>query len=172
MLPKGSFLYSLRRRSPMPGFLCGTPEMPWKKAFLPPDFGDAHPSDPRLHVQFYAYFFRDTTLAPDNQERRTLPMRCLSLLAVLGFLALGCAHGPPSVSTPSSTASFPLPVTLVAYDPGQTPPYFPALVAKSEDGSGEGRGDLSADAETGSQTLWSLSTGSCSTSTTSCTSGF
>jgi phospholipid-binding lipoprotein MlaA len=130
--------------------------MRWKKTFLPPDFGGAHPSDPRLHVQFYAYYFRDTTLAPDNQERRTLSMRCLSLLAVLGFLALGCAHRPPPVSAPSSTASFPLPVTLVAYDPGQTPPYFPALVAKSEDVNGEGRGDLSADAEAGEERMLTI----------------
>ena len=62
MLPKGPFSEYLRRCSPLPAFLCGTPEMRWKKTFLPPDFGGAHPSDPRLQVQFYAYYFRDTTL--------------------------------------------------------------------------------------------------------------
>ena len=36
--------------------------MRWKKTFPPPDFGGAHPSDPRLHVKFYAYYFGDTTL--------------------------------------------------------------------------------------------------------------
>jgi hypothetical protein len=65
MVPKGPFAEYLRRRSPLPAFLCGTPEMRWKKTFLPPDFappGRGHLSDPRLHVQFYAYYFRDTTL--------------------------------------------------------------------------------------------------------------
>jgi hypothetical protein len=46
----------------LPAFLCGTPGMPWKETFFPPDFGGAHPSDPRLHVQFYADYFGDTTL--------------------------------------------------------------------------------------------------------------
>jgi len=54
----------LRRRSLLPAFLCGTPEMRWKNTFFPPDFGGAHPSDPRLHVKFYAYYFRDMKLGP------------------------------------------------------------------------------------------------------------
>jgi len=75
-------------------------------------------------------------------------MRVLSLLAVLpAFLAVGCAHGPSPVSSPSPTPSFHAPVALVAYDPGQTPPHFPELVVKSESGSDPQRGDPSDEAE-------------------------
>ena len=36
MLPKGPFLEYLRRGSPLPAFLCGTPEMRWTEGlFLP-----------------------------------------------------------------------------------------------------------------------------------------
>jgi hypothetical protein len=45
-----------------PAFLCGTPEMPRKETFFPPDFGGAHRSDPRLQVNFYGYYSGDTTL--------------------------------------------------------------------------------------------------------------
>jgi hypothetical protein len=61
MLPKGPFSRYFRRRSPLPAFLCGTPEMRAKKIFRPPDFGGAHPSDPRLQLKFYAYYFGDPT---------------------------------------------------------------------------------------------------------------
>ena len=60
----------LRRRSPLPAFLCGISEMPWKKTFLPPDFGGAHRSDPRLHVQFYAYYFGDAALGAVHESPR------------------------------------------------------------------------------------------------------
>jgi len=81
-------------------------------------------------------------------------MRCLSLLAVLlAFLAAGCAHRPSPLSSPSSTASFHLPVAIVAYDPGPTPRHFPALVVKSESESDEKRGDLLDGAEAGEERM-------------------
>jgi hypothetical protein len=43
-------------------FLCGTPRIADEGGFFPPDFGGAHRSGPRLHLQFYAYYFEDTTL--------------------------------------------------------------------------------------------------------------
>ena len=61
----------LRRRSLLPVFLCGTPEMRWKKTFFPPDFappGRGHPSDPRPHVRFYAYYFRGMKLGLITQN--------------------------------------------------------------------------------------------------------
>jgi hypothetical protein len=33
-----------------------------EEGFRPPDFGGAHPSDPRLHLKIWAYYLRDRTL--------------------------------------------------------------------------------------------------------------
>jgi len=85
-------------------------------------------------------------------------MRILSLLAVLlASLAVGCAHAPSPVSSPSPTPSFYLPVALVAHDPGQAPPHFPEWVVKSESGSGPQREDPLDETEAGEERMATIS---------------
>ncbi len=54
----------------VPAFLCGIPRITAEGGFYPADFGGAHPSDPRLQVKFYAYYFGDTALREREQGKR------------------------------------------------------------------------------------------------------
>ncbi|KPK91474.1 MAG: hypothetical protein AMJ94_07150 [Deltaproteobacteria bacterium SM23_61] len=43
--------------------------MRWKRSFLPPDFGGAHPPNPRLHMEFCGYYFGHMTPGWERSQK-------------------------------------------------------------------------------------------------------